>query len=173
MPALDLEVAVLQVLWEDEISPEDYIHQHGGEDARPPGAVNGSYAIVDFIRYAQIPPRRQVQARLRFPTPADQYYVIAQFRDVLQRNYVAVHWFATEDGESRLRLLSTASSGLVAMPRLEIAGGGEQLEEALKGTPLADYFGREITALLRGGLSVAMLRDVSADWEDRGNWSDV
>ena len=86
----------MQARWDYELSAADFVHQFGKEHAEVPKvADDAGYAIYDVIRYPQIPPQMKVTAPLFFPIPDDQHFVIAQFRDVLQRNHLQIAWFTS------------------------------------------------------------------------------
>jgi hypothetical protein len=173
MPAHDVEVITLQLLWEENETVTDYLARHGKGGHTPPTPDDeGGYAVRDVIRYALISPHRKVSAQLDFPTVGSQLLVLIQFRDVLDRNYIQFYRLTIQDRKDlRYRRGEVSASGLQMVPRIEFLSPDEPSSATIPSDgPLAQDLA-EFLSVLNASIPSGHLKTSEIDWDDRGTWS--
>jgi hypothetical protein len=178
MPAHDVEAHVLQLLWDEQQSPSEYLLNHAqspDEQEAPTPTHEGCFAVRDILRYFVLPARRAVAAPLQLPTVENQLMVLLQFRDVLGRNYAQIYQLGLNAPEERrYRLLDGSTSGLLSLERLELITPELQKPMTMPSTDTA--FGSNLAEFIdinRASISTGLMASSTADWEDRGSWSDL
>jgi hypothetical protein len=135
----------------------------------------GIWALRDHLYYAYVPPRQQVVAKCVCPLEPRSVTVLLQTRDVLGRNFARAEWHYRIVGESRYRSAGTEAHSAEEVPRLDL-----ELEPPESVGKVPDATLRSIQALTDAvgdlrmhAFSVAWVEGINADWEDRGEWSDL
>jgi len=179
-PAVDVAAYAFATFNEEDEPLEAFVAEWIRSDER--GEVleigsdsEGIWALRDHLYYAYIPPHQQVVAHCACPLEPRSVTILLQARDVLGRNFARAEWHYRLAGESRYRSGGIEAHSADEVPRLETdlepskSGGhisGAGLDSIQK---LHDAVGD----FRAHAFSVAWVEGIGADWEDRGEWSDV
>jgi hypothetical protein len=133
------------------------------------------WALSDRLFYATVPPRRRVVAEISPPMRCETFHVLAQHRDVIGRNFCQLNWYVRSDESDRFRLAGSPTRGGVRCPRFSWQPAIEEPETDSGEVPAR--LDRALTLNLRSIkeriVPLGVLKNGSAESEDRGSWGDA
>ena len=183
-PAYDVDVWVLGVLFEEDLSMQTFLNRFVKHDRREAArAIDSSsennpdnnYGIFDRFLYGLFPAHRSVSASLAFPIKPSSLYVLVQYRDVLGTNYLQEYFMIPPGEEARVsyKIANVVPKGISAAPRIDYEPTALPLKLSTEDNSALPEFLNDFVSLWQHSIPVGYTLTGLPDVEDRGQWYDL
>jgi hypothetical protein len=174
LPSFDLDIHVVATFFDETLDPADFERQFVEPDERGSLTANedGEFGVYDHLCYAHISPHRAVRAPINSPLLPQFLHVLAQFRDVLGRNYCRLYvgGQSMDAGSAKYTFgmyTIPEEETLVDVPRLGLLGHTPDFQFPSQWPVLEQNFGHVLAHSVAPGHLMSPMLEI----EERGEWT--